>query len=47
MSLAETLEYIQGDELVEIYPKSIRICKRLLKETDRHGKDDNDATITT
>jgi GTP-binding protein len=35
MGLEATLEYIQGDELVEICPKSIRIRKRLLKETDR------------
>jgi GTP-binding protein len=35
MSLEQTLEYIQEDELVEITPKSIRIRKRLLKEGDR------------
>lgn len=35
MSLEATLEYIQEDELVEICPSSIRIRKRLLKETDR------------
>jgi GTP-binding protein len=35
MSLEATMEYIQGDELVEICPNSIRIRKRLLKETDR------------
>ena len=35
MSLEATLEYIQEDELVEITPKSVRIRKRLLKETDR------------
>ena len=35
MSLEQTLEYIQDDELVEITPKSIRIRKRLLKEADR------------
>ena len=35
MSLEAALEYIQGDELVEICPGSIRIRKRLLKETDR------------
>ncbi len=35
MSLEATLEYIQEDELVEICPQSIRIRKRLLKETDR------------
>jgi GTP-binding protein len=35
MSLEAALEYIQEDELVEICPSSIRIRKRLLKETDR------------
>ena len=40
MSLEQTLEYIQDDELVEITPQSIRIRKRLLKEADRrrHGR---------
>ncbi len=35
MSLEVSLEYIQQDELVEVCPKSIRIRKRYLKETDR------------
>lgn len=35
LSLEQTLEYIQEDELVEITPKSIRIRKRKLKEADR------------
>jgi GTP-binding protein len=35
MSLEAMMEYIQADELVEICPGSIRIRKRLLKETDR------------
>jgi GTP-binding protein len=35
MSLELAMEYIQEDELVEICPGSIRIRKRLLKETDR------------
>jgi GTP-binding protein len=35
MSLEIALEYIQEDELVEVCPNSIRIRKRLLKETDR------------
>ncbi|MHC4687512.1 MAG: large ribosomal subunit assembly factor BipA, partial [Planctomycetota bacterium] len=39
MSLEATMEYIQGDELVEICPNSIRIRKRLLKETDRKRSD--------
>jgi GTP-binding protein len=33
--LEEALEYIEDDELVEITPKSIRIRKVLLKESDR------------
>ncbi|MBN2137109.1 MAG: translational GTPase TypA [Sedimentisphaerales bacterium] len=35
MSLEVALEYIQEDEFVEICPNSIRIRKKLLKETDR------------
>jgi GTP-binding protein len=35
MSLEAVMEYLQEDELVEICPNSIRIRKRLLKETDR------------
>jgi GTP-binding protein len=35
MGLEVAMEYIQEDELVEICPNSIRIRKRLLKETDR------------
>lgn len=34
-SLEEALEYIQGDEYVEVTPKSLRIRKVLLNETDR------------
>lgn len=34
-SLEEALEYIQKDEYVEVTPKSLRIRKILLKETDR------------
>jgi GTP-binding protein len=34
-SLEEALEFIDDDELVEITPASIRIRKKLLKETDR------------
>ena len=33
------LEYIEDDELVEITPKSIRLRKMLLKETDRKKAD--------
>jgi GTP-binding protein len=35
MSLEESLEYIRADELVEVTPKSIRIRKLYLTETDR------------
>ena len=36
MSLEAAMEYLQQeDELVEICPNTIRIRKRLLKETDR------------
>ena len=34
-TLEEALEYIQGDEYVEVTPKSIRIRKIFLKEHDR------------
>ena len=34
-SLEECLEYIQGDEYVEVTPKCLRISKVFLKETDR------------
>jgi len=34
-SLEEAMEYIQGDEYVEVTPKSIRLRKILLEETDR------------
>jgi GTP-binding protein len=35
LSLEAALEYVQDDELVEITPTSIRLRKRVLKETDR------------
>lgn len=35
LSLERAIEFIEDDELVEITPKSIRIRKRLLNETDR------------
>tara|TARA_Y100000782_G_C10187624_1_gene267728 strand:+ start:6067 stop:7863 length:1797 start_codon:yes stop_codon:yes gene_type:complete len=35
MSLEENLEYIQSDEYVEVTPKSIRLRKIFLKESDR------------
>jgi len=34
-SLEEALEYIQGDEYVEVTPESIRLRKIYLKENDR------------
>ncbi len=34
-SLEEALEYIQGDEYVEVTPNNIRLRKIMLKETDR------------
>jgi GTP-binding protein len=35
LSLERAIEFIEDDELVEVTPKSIRIRKRLLNETDR------------
>ncbi|MGA2322590.1 MAG: translational GTPase TypA [Sedimentisphaerales bacterium] len=35
MSLEVAMEYIQEDELVEVCPNSIRMRKRLMKESDR------------
>ena len=35
MSLEESLEYIQSDELVEVTPQSLRVRKIFLKEADR------------
>jgi len=34
-SLEEALEYIQGDEYVEVTPESIRLRKIYLKEHER------------
>jgi GTP-binding protein len=44
-SLEEALEYIQGDEYVEVTPKSIRLRKIYLNETDRK-RYANKATVT-
>jgi GTP-binding protein len=41
MSLEQAMEYIQQDELVEICPNSIRIRKRLLKDSDRRRENRN------
>jgi GTP-binding protein len=35
MSLEQALEFIDDDELVEITPKSIRLRKKLLTESER------------
>jgi GTP-binding protein len=35
MSLETSLEYIEEDELVEVTPTSIRLRKKILKESDR------------
>lgn len=35
LTLEQALEFIEDDELVEITPKSIRLRKKILKETDR------------
>jgi GTP-binding protein len=35
LSLEAALEYIENDELVELTPKSIRLRKRFLRESDR------------
>ena len=35
LSLEESLEYIEDDELLEVTPKSLRLRKRMLSETDR------------
>jgi len=34
LTLEEALEYIGDDELVEVTPKSIRLRKRILDETE-------------
>jgi len=35
MSIEESLEFLMDDELLEVTPKSVRIRKRMLKESDR------------
>ena len=44
MSLEIALEYIEDDELVEITPKTIRLRKRYLRETDRK-RNERSATV--
>ncbi|MBM4373290.1 MAG: hypothetical protein FJ098_16660 [Deltaproteobacteria bacterium] len=43
ITLEAALEYIQDDELVEITPKSIRLRKRHLVESDRRRAAKQDA----
>jgi len=35
MSLEESMDFINGDELVEVTPKNIRLRKRLLTQNER------------
>jgi GTP-binding protein len=35
MTLEQALEFINDDELVEVTPRSVRVRKRQLKESDR------------
>jgi GTP-binding protein len=50
MSLETALEYIEDDELVEITPKSIRLRKRILSESERKRSErqskDRDAALS-
>jgi GTP-binding protein len=39
MTLEKALAYIEDDELVEVTPKSIRLRKKLLEESDRKKAD--------
>jgi GTP-binding protein len=39
MTLEKALAYIEDDELVEVTPKSVRLRKKLLDETDRKRED--------
>jgi len=34
-SLEQSLEFLDDDELLEVTPTALRLCKKLLKETDR------------
>ncbi len=44
-SLEEAMEYIKGDEYVEVTPKSIRIRKIILDETERKRKKNQVKTV--
>ena len=35
MSLEESLEYLEVDELLEVTPKNLRLRKRILQEIER------------
>ena len=39
MTLEKALAYIEDDELVEVTPKSIRLRKKLLDQTERKRED--------
>ena len=41
LTLEQALEFIEDDELVEVTPKSIRLRKKFLKETDRKRSERN------
>jgi GTP-binding protein len=39
MSLEESLEYIEDDELLEVTPQNLRLRKRMLSEIERKKQD--------
>ncbi len=43
MSLEESLEYLEDDELLEVTPKNLRLRKRALSEIERKKQDRRDA----
>ena len=47
MSIEECLEFLADDELLEVTPKSLRLRKRLLKETDRRREARTKAKLET
>jgi GTP-binding protein len=46
LSLEEALEYIEDDELVEVTPGTVRLRKKILKETDRRRESRRVASLT-
>ena len=46
MSLEESLEYIEDDELLEVTPKNLRLRKRILSEIERKKQTRKEAKIT-